>query len=682
LILTVQLDGQDLTEVALFQTEIRKDSTDAISTASLFFKGNPYRDGVYDVGEYDQAYYAFDVEEMAEVVLTDQNGDRQFAGYVTAIDQKTESGAITEYACTCSDYGLILDRYIVNETYTNQTDQDMIMDALAGIPGITVAEANLTLQVADMGTFEAKDITAREFLERVCELSGGSWRVDYYGVLQYYKAGVHAAPFALSDTPNGTTSFGHLIESFQRDFSAAANRITVLGGLTTGGAEVAVTANDTASQAEYGILSATVVDRNIADSASATLRANAEISQRAWPRVAGEATTWKDGLDVGQTLTVTNSAFGLNGGYLVKGITVTFVRKTEYDRGDGQEYTSEYRVFFGHRISDWVAALRRVEQRPRQSPTVPIGNVPPASIGPGNFANSIEPVNVVDALPVLPDVNYSANAVVLLTTDRKLYRRSGNTWTAAVPTIDLTGQITETQISDNSISSPKIQALAVVAGKIAANAVEAGNLAADSVIAGTVAAGAIRAIDAAFTSAAIQSADINTLSASKLTAGTIDATLINVININATNVTSGGFTGRTLTLNLNNVTTTVSNTSVGGLIAGIRVESNLTTAESYMAPAFVGSVFGLAYATLDVTGGQGRVIVANSSGSPRVLMDATDSTVKITNSFGVAEKVLAARGGAVSDPSGGTVIDTQARTAISLILVAMRASTGHGLIAG
>lgn len=696
MILTVELDGQDMTEITLFKTEIRKDSTDAISTADIYFHSNGYRTAVYDEAEYDESTYAFDPQELMELVLKDENDDRQFAGYITAIDQKTESGAITEYACTCADYGLNLDRHIINKFYENETDQDMILDALSGIPGVTVAAANLTVQVADMGSFEAKDISAREFMERVCELSGGEWRVDYYGVLQYYRSGSIAAPFSLSDAPDGTTSFPHYIKSFKRDFSAAANRITVLGGLTDGGVEVTATAQDTSSQLQYGVLSATVVDRNITDTASAALRANAEISQRAWPRIVGELTTQKDGLDVGQTVNITNSPYSLNGGYLVRAITVTFLRNTEYENGDGQEHTCEYAVSFGHRIPDIVAALRRLEQRPRQPTNPPIGNVPPLAIGPGNFASTIEPVRIVNALPTLPDSNYSANAVVLLTTDRKLYRRTGNTWTAAVPAIDLTGQVTETQISDNAISSPKIQALAIVAGKIAVGAVVAGNLAVDSVIAGTVAAGAIRAIDAAFDSAAIQNADINSLSASKLTAGTIDASVINVVNLNATNITTGSMTANrigagtvsasvsltsaSLILNLNGLTTRVTNTAVTGpsgvVTAGVSVTSNLTGTLAFMTSDTVGVIDGTGGGVLDVSVGYGRMVLFNSS-FPVIVLDSDLSSPGL---FVNSSKVVGVRQGSVSDPTGGSVVDVQCRAALASLLAALRPA-GHGLIA-
>lgn len=88
---------------------------------------------------------------------------------------------------------------------------------------------------------------------------------------------------------------------------------------------------------------------------------------------------------------------------------------------------------------------------------------------------------------------------------------------ASLEAIKITGQITETQITDSAISTPKLAAAAVLAGniaagavqtlqlsssavtadKIAANSVTSDHLTAQSVIAGKVAAGAIRATEIA-----------------------------------------------------------------------------------------------------------------------------------------------------------------------------------------
>src|SRR5690606_33092500 len=85
----------------------------------------------------------------------------------------------------------------------------------------------------------------------------------------------------------------------------------------------------------------------------------------------------------------------------------------------------------------------------------------PGAVDLSKFADGLRPVQTVDVLPSLPDEEYPQGAVVCLSTDNKLYRSTGTEWTAAVPTSDLDGQITETQIADDAITTPKIAAGAV-----------------------------------------------------------------------------------------------------------------------------------------------------------------------------------------------------------------------------
>ncbi len=127
------------------------------------------------------------------------------------------------------------------------------------------------------------------------------------------------------------------------------------------------------------------------------------------------------------------------------------------------------------------------------------------------FASGLSVPEVVAALP--SSGNY-AGRMAFLTTDNKLYRYTGGAWVATVAAVDvtgtlsdaqlsaisaikvtgqlsdtqiasltaakLTGQITNTQISDNSISTPKLQAGAITANEIAAGAITTSKLAVGS----------------------------------------------------------------------------------------------------------------------------------------------------------------------------------------------------------
>ena len=112
-----------------------------------------------------------------------------------------------------------------------------------------------------------------------------------------------------------------------------------------------------------------------------------------------------------------------------------------------------------------------------------------ASIPAVAFAAGIEPVGVVNSLPTVS--GYTGPKIVLLTTDGKLYRLVSGAWTAAVPTVDLTGTIAELQIADNAVTNAKIAVNAIQGDVIAASAITADKLLAGAVTELKLAAGAV-----------------------------------------------------------------------------------------------------------------------------------------------------------------------------------------------
>ena len=393
---------------------------------------------------------------------------------------------------------------------------------------------------------------------------------DVNKALQYHSPTATAAPWGISETPDNSTTYAaeHNNLQYSKDFSNGANRITVLGSLSSGTTPYSATVNDATSQSAYGIISKVVVDRSITSTAQCTARANVELATYKNPVESGQFSIRTDGLAVGQLLTITLPSLNISGNYLIRRLSVEWTT----------ESSVKYTVQFGAYQPDLVKAVRDLANAAAQSPTAPVAIPATGSIIPGHFASTLEAVGLVSSLPALPNSSYPNNSLVVLTTDSKLYRNAAGTWTAAVPTTDLTGQITTTQITDNSVTTAKVNALAITSGLIAANAIVSGKIAAGAVIAGTIAAGAIRASDAAFATAAIQTADIAdaaittakildanitnakiaSLSATKLTAGTIDASVITVSNLNASNITSG-------TLSASMITSGTMNVGAGGL---------------------------------------------------------------------------------------------------------------------
>lgn len=102
----------------------------------------------------------------------------------------------------------------------------------------------------------------------------------------------------------------------------------------------------------------------------------------------------------------------------------------------------------------------RVEEKDIQ------GSIPDGSITQESLEDGLGAIEIVDALPALPDPDYGQGIVVFLTTDNKLYRSTGSAWTTAVPTVDLTGTISTTQLADGSVTTVKIGDSQVTTQKI------------------------------------------------------------------------------------------------------------------------------------------------------------------------------------------------------------------------
>lgn len=220
------------------------------------------------------------------------------------------------------------------------------------------------------------------------------------------------------------------------------------------------------------------------------------------------------------------------------------------------------------------------------------------TVAQADFSTGLEPVALVSSLP--NPTGYTGVKVVFLTTTGKLYRYVSGAWTVAVPAVDvtgqlsdsqiaaidaakLTGQITATQITDGAISTPKLAAGSVSAANIAAGAVTAGKIAAGAITATEIAAGAIttskiaaNAITTSELAANAVTAGViaaGAITASKIAAGTITATEISSAyvyagTINADNITSGTITGRTISGGTITGATisggTISGTNMGG----------------------------------------------------------------------------------------------------------------------
>ena len=482
------------------------------------------------------------------------------------------------------------------------------------------------------------------------------------------------APFALSDAPNGTTTMPYQIENYENDFSDAANRVLALGGLTDAG-EIRSTANEPASQAQYGVLSATVIDRNITDAQTAAVWAQTEVAQRAFPKPTITAALYQPGLARGMTVGVTSVGYGISASLVLRSLQLA-IAAPDRQRSGGPGHIVKYTAVLGSRPPDLVYRLRRMQRKPPDRTIVPPTPVVPGSITGGSLAAGLGLIYIVAAKPTVW-TQYPADATFFNTADRKLYRRiAGNDWTAVVPTSDIEGQIqthqlapgsvtttiladgsvvtakiptgaiTAPQLGPGAVTGPAIQISAVTADKIAANAIEATHISAGSVTATALAAGSVTANAIAANAVYAEALQANSVTAIAIAANAVVAGKIAALAVVAGNIAVDAVTAGTIAAAAVQAGDIAAGAVTAGTIAANAVTSTTIAAGAITADHIQAGVIDstkLNTTELKVGGGgskPGKINVYDASGTILVAqIGALDG-----GQYGGAFKVFAAAG--------------------------------------
>jgi hypothetical protein len=198
-----------------------------------------------------------------------------------------------------------------------------------------------------------------------------------------------------------------------------------------------------------------------------------------------------------------------------------------------------------------------------------------------NFPSDLKPIEVFSSLPTTG--NYEGR-VVMLTSDGKIYRYNSGSFTASVPTVDLVGQVTGSQISNNaitatkvldgSISTPKIATNAITANKIAANTITSDKILANAITSDKILANAItsdKILANAITSDKILA---NAITAGKISAGAISADKIAANSVNTNHLVANAVTAGIIAANSVNTNHLVANAVTAGIIAAGAVSAS------------------------------------------------------------------------------------------------------------
>ena len=347
---------------------------------------------------------------------------------------------------------------------------------------------------------------------------------------------------------------------------------------------------------------------------------------------------------------VAKFASGLEPVTVVSGSTLPTVKTTEtitfqgkLYRWDGTKYSAEVATvdltgqIDATKLADNAVTVSKiaagaVEAGKLATNAVTSDKIAAGAVGVAKFASGLEPVTIV-AGASLP----TTKSTTVITWNSKLYRWDGTKYSAEVATVDLTGQITSTQITDNAITTPKLAAGSVVAGKIAANAVTANEIAANSVTTAQIAAGAVTAAEVAAGAITAEKIAAKAITAGEIAAGAITATELATNSVTTAKVQAGAITATELATN----SVTTAKVQAGAITAN-ELATNSVTAVKVAAGAITAGKI----AANAVTANE---IAANSVTTAQIAAGAVSADQIAANAITASKLVVADRSNMLSD---------------------------------
>jgi len=395
---TITINGKDLSsQIKVDDLQISRGLNGQVGTATLALIVDQKLVPRFDYAFFGQAYFADEgVQTLHSVVITDENGAKVFTGIISTIGYEQLSPGLDLWTLSCQDETIKLDTTVVTKTWANVSDATIISDAFS-LAGLT--QYDVTTYVTATKTipaYEAKDVSVKQILTDLAELTGALWYLDPEGKLHWNTGSLGNAPFSLSDQPDNSTSFPYRITGLTRDYSGRANRITYLGGNDDSGNEISVTVEDTQHQADYGVWAITLVDREITDLNTLTLKAQNELAKRTRPELSGTLEVDRAGLEIGQLISVLAPTFDLNDSYIIQSLSISL--------RDGQPV---YGITIGDRKLELTDLLDQYVT------TTPATTIPPdGSIGDAKLDRVNDPIRIQDADIISVDFSKVNNVVI------------------------------------------------------------------------------------------------------------------------------------------------------------------------------------------------------------------------------------------------------------------------------
>lgn len=250
----------------------------------------------------------------------------------------------------------------------------------------------------------------------------------------------------------------------------------------------------------------------------------------------------------------------------------------------------------------------------------------------------------VEIVSALPGSGNFEGRVAYLTTDAKLYRHNGTAWTSSVPATDLAGQVAGAQIADGAVSAIKTSIAAINAAT--------GGLNANTVDAAQIIANAVTALKLA--SGAVTAAK-TALAAIDPNTGNLTANSVTAAQIAASAVTAGKIAADAVTAN----EIAANAVGVNELAAGAVTTGKLAAGAVTTAALAAGAVTANEIAAGTITGAKiaaGAVgtneLAANSVTAGKIAAGAVTASQVAANAITTDKLLVTGRGQALNaDPN-------------------------------
>lgn len=210
--ITINIDSVDKSSIVEFGSVSKKDvinqKTDTLEFDILYHAGQSFRPA-----------------PNSEVEMLD-GATKIFAGKIHSVNKVIESDNRVRYRVRAKDYSYDLDRQLVIEGYEDKTVEYIIDDILSNFTDGSFTDTNVVCALTiTKVTFDR--ITVTDAIQKLADLVGYSWYVDYNKDIHFFEKNTNPAIFNITDGDGNHIPATLRVEN---DLSQIRNRVFIKGG--------------------------------------------------------------------------------------------------------------------------------------------------------------------------------------------------------------------------------------------------------------------------------------------------------------------------------------------------------------------------------------------------------------------------------------------------------------------